>query len=334
MQPLYIFLLAILFVNAAEPHANLSYSKPYIHVLPELELSLQNSVERIIFLHIPKTAGTNVDYMASALSRMTNAFHYQRLTVPRIPGKCPVQISEGWIGGWEQLEIHPHLFNALPESYFLTGHFPYGLHDHLTLPAKYVTLVRNPIERELSVANFAYQRGLVQAKDFRSYLLDHMIDNPQVRLIAGKAAMTGSCTEATFNTAIKNIERDFLLVAPSEEVDTFLQILAGFRKWGPLAYAPMQITHKKVIETPDPALQDILKQKHRWDLCLYEWVKERWDRCKKDLILNQQESLSGQSILTFMPDHLSTQQPRWLTIDEIHAHNHIHSSETLLELTQ
>ncbi len=317
-----------------EHHANLSYSQQIIHILPELEIQQQDSSKRIIFLHIPKTAGTNVDNIAKAYSAMTNGFHYQRLPVPRTPGCSPVQISEGWIGGWQQLVLNPHLLDILPESFFLTGHFPYGLHKYLSSPAKYVTLVRNPLERELSTANFAYQRGFIQAEEFTSYLCDQMLDNPQVRLIAGREAMAGPCTEETLRIAMQNIERDFLLAAPSVDVDTFLQLLASIQKWGLFAYAPMQITQEKVVKTLDPLLAEALLQKHQWDMRFYEWIKQRWDFYKQEIIRGQKETFSGQMVLTLMPDHLFSRQPQWLTIDAIVAHNCLYSEQDLQELSQ
>lgn len=328
------FILAIFSLSAVEDVTNLSYSRKTIHILPELETQPQDSINRIIFLHIPKTAGTNIDNISKSMSSIKSSFYYQRLTVPRIPGCSPVQIVEGWIGGWQQLNLNSQLLDTLPESFFLTGHFPYGLDKYLSSPVKYITLVRNPLERELSTANFAYQRGYIDAEEFASYLLDQMIDNPQVRLIAGKEAMVGPCTEETLSIAMQNIERDFLLIAPSEDVDIFLQLLASFQKWGPLAYAPMQITHEKIAEKLDPFLEKKLLQKHQLDMRLYNWVKERWNLYKQSMIIGEKTILPDQLIFTLMPDHLSSREPQWLTISDIEAHNRIYSTEDLQEMIQ
>ena len=110
-------------VGAVERHANLSYSQQVIHVLPELEIYPQDSLKRVIFLHIPKTAGTNVDNIAKAFSIMTDAFHYLRLVVPRIPGSSPIQITEGWLGGCQQLTLHPRLLDSIPNLVFLQDIF-------------------------------------------------------------------------------------------------------------------------------------------------------------------------------------------------------------------
>lgn len=330
MNKFFVFFLSVqLSLCAVDRHQNLSFAKQKIHLLPELEVFPQESSDRIIFLHIPKTGGTNVDLLASVLT-----LHYQRLTVPRVPDISPIQITEGWMGGRQRLQINPHLLDALPESFFIAGHFPYGLHEFLSLPVKYVTLVRNPIEREISTANFVYQRGYIQADAFESFLLDQLIDNPQVRLIAGKQAMSGPCTEEMYNQAVQNIEKDFLFAAPTEDVDTFIQVLASIQNWGMIAYAPMQITNEKVIDKPDPLLAGALAQKHQWDMRLYAWVKKQWEDYKRQTIVRQKPYSLEQSVLTLMPDFLSSREPRWLTVSEIEAHNNNHASQDLLELHQ
>ena len=208
------------------------------------------------------------------------------------------------------------------------------MHKHLNTSSKYITLNRNPVEREISTANFAYQRGYIKIEDASHYLLEQMLDNPQVRLIAGIEAMTGPCTEETLKTAMQNIERDFVLAAPTEDVDTFLQLLASFQKWGVLAYAPMQITNEKAIKTIDPLVADMLRQKHRYDMRFYEWIKQRWDLYKQKIIIGQKQLSPEQTVLTLMPDHLSSRQSKWLTISDIERHNRVHSAQELLELTQ
>jgi hypothetical protein len=324
------FLLSLLIVlvgwppiggHSAERHANLSYSAQHIVVLPELITLKMAPIERIIFLHIPKTAGTNLSNIVRAVQKT----HFERLPVPRIPGISPTAITPGWLGGLQEI-------GSLPEPFFIMGHFPYGLHRQISKPCQYITLVRHPLTRELSSANFAYQRGYLDAQDVEAYLLERVVDNPQVRLIAGM--MEGLCTEETFILALENIERDFFLVAPSSEVDLFLQILSKNQGWGPVAYAPMQVTNKKAIEHLDPFLKNALLKKHAWDAKLYAWVKKRWNQYKKEMVLGYKALQSTDRILTLMPDHLTTRTPRFLSIEEIEAHNRAHEGEDLLELEQ
>ena len=321
-------------ISSGERYAELSCSKQSLHVLPGVVLKELEQVEQIIFLHIPKTAGTNLDNIAKAVSRNDGKFYYQRLSVPRVPGRSPGLITPGWVGGRKQLEINPHLLDAVPQTFFLAGHFPYGLHLHFSRPSKYVTLVRNPIERDLSSANFDYQRGYIEAEGFEEYLMEQMIDNPQVRLIAGMEYMSGPCTEQTLEKAKENIERDFLLAAPSEDVDSFIEILASIQGWGSIAYAPMQITREKVVEHPTPFLEEALLEKHKWDLKLYQWVKMRWNLWKDQVILSRKVLSPEEQVLTLMPDFLTTRQAVSLSVSEIDSYNQKHEDCGLLENKQ
>jgi hypothetical protein len=338
----YLFSLVILIftlcpawaISSSERHAALSCSRKHIELLPELVLTENIAPQgQIIFLHIPKTAGTNLDAIASAMSQKTGKFHYQRLAVPRVPGRSPILITATWLGGLQQLVNKPNLLENIEDNFFLSGHFPYGLHRHFSSPSKYVALFRHPLERELSSANFDYQRKYIEAEQLEFYLMDEMIDNPQVRLIAGTEYMTGVCSAETLAKAKENIERDFLLVAPHEDVNSFIQILASIQGWGIIAYAPLQITREKAVEELNPALTEALMKKHAWDLEFYQWVKERWYQWKEQIIHSSKVISPDEHILTLMPDFPLTHQAVYLTPSEIDAYNQRQNGE-LLEISQ
>lgn len=321
-------------IFASERHASLSCSRQHIELLAEIVLTEDFAPqEQIIFLHIPKTAGTNLDAIASAVSQKKGAFHYQRLAVPRVAGKSPILITADWLGGLQQLKNNPDLLENIKQNFVLCGHFPYGLHCHFSNPSKYIALFRHPLERELSSANFDYQRKYIEADQFESYLLNQMIDNPQVRLIAGTEYMTGVCTADTLAKAKENIERDFLLAAPHEDVNSLIQILASIQRWGSLAYAPLQITREKAAEELNPVLVDALMKKHAWDLELYEWIKYRWVQWKQQIIHSSKAVPPDERILTLMPDFPLTHQAIFLTPSEIDSYNKS-QHEGLLEISQ
>lgn len=327
-------MLPLSLIFAGERHASLSCSRRHIELLPEIVLTEDiPPQEQLIFLHIPKTAGTNLDAIAHAVSQKKGTFHYQRLAVPRVSGRSPILMTATWLGGLQQLENNPYLLDNIKQNFFLSGHFPYGLHHHFLNPSKYIALLRHPLERELSAANFDYQRKYIEAGQLESYLLDQMIDNPQVRLIAGKEYMTGVCTAETLAKAKENIERDFLLAAPHEDVNSLIQILASIQRWGSLAYAPLQITREKAPVELDPVSVEALLKKHAWDLELYQWVKERWVKWKQQIIHSLKAIQADEQILTVMPDFPLTHQAVFLTPSEIDSYN-ASQTEDLLEISQ
>ena len=93
--------------------------------------------EALIFLHIPKTAGTTlnriIDWQYSPFSIFTIDAHQVRATAER--------------------------FKSLPERRrcrfrVVRGHLLYGIHEFLPQGATYITLLREPVARVLSSYNF------------------------------------------------------------------------------------------------------------------------------------------------------------------------------------
>lgn len=88
-------MLPLLSIFPSERHASLSCSRQHIELLPEIVLTEDFAPqEQIIFLHIPKTAGTNLDAIASAVSQKKGAFHYQRLAVPGLLENHPSLLQQ------------------------------------------------------------------------------------------------------------------------------------------------------------------------------------------------------------------------------------------------
>jgi len=101
--------------------------------------------ERLIFIHPPKTGGTNLCFIVDAISKTKLSFKSTRFPVPRISGQSPGLVTENWIGGLKSVEdamrFNP---NACEGWNFISGHFPFGLHESLKNSAKYVVLIRHP----------------------------------------------------------------------------------------------------------------------------------------------------------------------------------------------
>lgn len=289
----------------------------------------------LIFLHIPKAGGTNVSFVSEAIEKINTNFKSHRFPIPRVSDQSPNRIVEDWRGGMQSaeatLKVNPDFCQNIN---FIRGHFPFGLHALIKKPALYIALIRNPIERELSATNFDYQRGYVDKAAAQKYLLDQSIDNPQTRLLAGSASMSGACTAATLAKAKENIETHFLLVGITEETNDFIQVLASIQNWGPIALCKAQVTGEKVFQKESAELVKALSEKHAFDMQLYDWVKDRWHKWKAAMVKskpNFNDTLS--KILCIKASFATHKTPELLSISEIEAYNRGVSDE-LLELTQ
>ncbi len=149
--------------HAHSDNRNRSFASPRLNVLKSVEFnsSVQPS-DTIVFIHPPKTGGTNLCYVTDAISKKNSHFKTTRFPVPRIPDQSPGLIAEHWMGGLKSalatLSDNP---DYCKDINFISGHFPIGLHLYLEKPVKYIVLVRDPIERSISSTNFDYQRGYI-----------------------------------------------------------------------------------------------------------------------------------------------------------------------------
>jgi len=230
----------------------------------------------VIFQHLPKSGGTTIDHVLAAAARRCGR-GYLRFGV----GKgCdpPVWIAPGWTGAWGTVEQHVQTRAPTPAFTICSGHFPHGVHGVLDRPARYITLVRDPVAREISSYNYHYQNGVLDESESLGDLLSQgrLLDNPQTRMLAGPAAMRGSCTEDTFNQAQTNLERDFAIVGVTEHAHDFLGAVLGLLAFPAVRYVHRRVTAIRRIESPDATLTHLLQQVHAWDLRLHRTCQERW----------------------------------------------------------
>jgi len=318
---------------------NRSFATPTLTLLePVIFKNPLPAPKTILFIHPPKTGGTNLHFLTEAIGKTSfTPFNSTRFPVLRILNRSPGLITEGWIGGLAsaqaKLQEDP---NFCQNFHFISGHFPVGLHtqiQHSNPNANYITLVRNPIEHALSAVNFDNQRGYVAA-DLEEYLLKISLDNPQTRMLAGVPSMSGSCTIETLETAKKNIAT-FFLTGVTEDTYGFMQILSSTLGWGPVALAKAQVTGEKALKST-PEITEALAIKHQFDMQLYEWVKARWFAQKAELLQQPNEDTrlySTEKILCITAEYSNTRKPIFLSRSEIIDYNR-KKTEGLVEVSQ
>lgn len=314
---------------------NLSYTSAIIEILPLLELPnyKKSSVDQnIIFVHLPKTGGTNLVYAIDA-NRSISSY---RFSVPRVEGRSPNLITKSWIGGLATLKNEcVNNQNECKAYRFISGHFPYGTHSYLKGKCDYVTLVRSPIDREISSVNFDYQRGYIKNKqEAVNYLLHVMIDNPQTRLLAGEEYMVGDCDYKTLEVAKYNIRKNFLLVGITEDTDIFIQALLSIMRLEPIAISRSQVTSRKIFGEISEDLRNQLIKKHKYDILLYEYAKQSWYEWKVKNIKSFTPISLEQKILTILPKYAKDEKINYMTPTEIELHNSKFSADSLIEIEQ
>ena len=225
--------------------------------------------QRLIFLHIEKTAGTTF--------RTILRFQYFRKRIYRI-----IWNSEDFLREKRVVREKTHL---------LQGHMLFGMHNHLPTPAAYITFLRDPIERIISA--YFYSRRLKERhfdfhkshksswiQEFSDFCLNDQscfIDNYQTRLLSGLWPRFGECSNDILDAACENIDHHFAAVGITEMFDESLLLFRESLGWFyPPFYITQNVSPGRLRKTDLPeTLKSHLETFNQFDLRLYEEFRRK-----------------------------------------------------------
>ncbi len=218
--------------------------------------------EALIFLHIPKTAGTTlnriIEWQYSPFAIFTMDPYRIRATAERFK-----RLSEA---RRRRLRV-------------VRGHLLYGIHEFLPQGATYVTMLREPVARVLSAYYFVLRRPLNplhrKLKKERLSIEDCLRlfpqrQNSQCRFIAG-AEDTATSNERLLDIAKENLTKSFSVVGISERFEESLMLMAKTFDWEIPSYENYKVA--KTRPRVDPSAVDMIREHNRLDLELYEFGK-------------------------------------------------------------
>ncbi|MCM3901921.1 MAG: sulfotransferase family 2 domain-containing protein [Pyrinomonadaceae bacterium] len=218
----------------------------------------------LIFIHIPKTAG-------STLRPIMDRNHPRDVI-------CKLDF----------LPRDLDAFLRLPEPArsrirVLQGHFPFGLHKHLVVPSDYLTILRNPVDRIISMYYWIHgNQDHVLNKLVRAMSLKDFADsgfeitaNHQTSLISGLTANSNSDALAV---AKKHLQDEITAFGLNERFDESLLLFKKRLGWKHVFYSRRNVTRSRPrgTEVPDSVL-DVIQKHNSLDLELYEFARQRFD---------------------------------------------------------
>lgn len=193
----------------------------------------QNQQNALIFLHIPKTAGTSL-----------------RKVVERFYDKEDI---------YTIYEEHIKEFKDVPDDKknkirVFYGHVSFGLHKYIPQPTSYVTILRDPVERVISLYSFVSKvkdHPYYKQFDFNKMTIAEFVqggitleaDNEQTRFVSGIDAEFGKCTESMLESAKENLNKYFSVVGLSEYFDESVLLMKKAFGWK----VPLQLSLKKMV---------------------------------------------------------------------------------------
>ncbi len=172
----------------------------------------------------------------------------------------------------------------------IKGHYRFGLHESLPQPARYVTMLRDPVERVIS--HYAYMREtprhplheLARRENLAGYVdsgASRELDNGQVRLISGweKRYAFGECPPQMLDEARRNIQRSFTAVGIVELFDPSLVLMKRALGWRDIRYLRRNVTRRRPRrEEFSGAELAAVENRNALDLELYRWARSRLER--------------------------------------------------------
>ena len=167
----------------------------------------------LIFIHIPKTAGTSIRSLL------------QGLVTPR---KSVYLYPQGKAISKEEFKALPAERKA--QIRVVMGHVMYGIHELLPQQVRYVTMLRDPVDRVVSLYHHIKripEHPLHQSVVEKNLTLEEFVfsgrflgaDNEMVRHISGVRGLGfGQCSADVLKLAYRNIETHFECVLLMENM--------------------------------------------------------------------------------------------------------------------
>jgi Sulfotransferase family len=236
----------------------------------------------LLVLHIPKTGGTTLNglvyanYGAAEVAWSTDLLAYVPDGVYHIKARIDEQLSD------DDIALVSELVNATTARAVL-GHFSFGLHRAFARPSAYVVLVRDPVERLISLHSHLL-RWKIDAFGVISRRLgvaelasDPRVANDQARRISGLEPETSAAAEV-LRQGNRNLRRHFVLAGPTDRFDEFLTLLGCMLGWQQLDYLPDQVDPRQNESVLSPPERAVIEKHNALDRALYEQVSESFER--------------------------------------------------------
>lgn len=241
----------------------------------------------VLFLHIPKAAGTS----------LAEYLHAQcRIPAPPIPGEELFKegIYYGTFGFFKDPNdlvpafVQPYL--ARPDLRAVLAHASYGIHRYLQRPYVYISLLRHPVDRAISMYYFLKAQDNIPIDTFFQRTDLRELDNDQTRRISGCEPAFGQCDRTMLDKAKGHLEQDFAAVGVAERFPEFIVLLQQQFNWPaatPFYKRNVTPNRPKAAEI-SPHVLERIRDLNRYDLELYQFAQQ---------LMQQQIDHYGQTLI-------------------------------------
>ncbi|HEX2032412.1 MAG TPA: hypothetical protein VHL78_13625 [Actinomycetota bacterium] len=271
----------------------------------------------LIFQHIPKTAGSTLRQVVARQYPAPQVFvqepQQQPATSPylrylRGEQDLPAMNRPGFDpNGRFRRELAALPGDRLEAIHAVIGHLWFGLHEALPRPATYMTVLRDPLERVLSLFHYHVGfNGLTGTLD--DYLeagRDFEIDNGQTRYLCGRLPDADvrfvPCTPDMLDRAKRHLVRAFSVVGTVERFDESLLLMTRVFGWRIPWYEPVNVNRERPpSRAVPPSIREHILERNRFDQELYRFA----DRLLDERLAEQQPPIDRAAVRGFRRSNL------------------------------
>lgn len=226
----------------------------------------------IVFTHIPKTAGTTF-------------LQILRDNVPAGGVGTVGNVFKG-SGGSDPKPIE-RLRNAgalrTRHMYVLSGHLPFGASQHLPLETRYLTFLRDPVDRSLSqyygFFKLNRRRQLPNEGSLEDVLREREIyDNLQTRMLSSAPDPFGEVTDEILEQAKENLRDRFTAFGLAERFDESLVLFKHALGLKSVLYINQRVGTRPRAEEVSADMRRVAEGSNRYDIELYDFAADLFER--------------------------------------------------------
>lgn len=228
---------------------------------------MKRSVEPLIFLHVPKSAGTTMRAIIERQYAPANVY----------------TIYQGASGHHTMSDLDALTEEQKREISIYAGHFSFGLHERIGCAPNYYAMLRDPVDRVISY----YHHAISHHPQFSMNKMSLMkfferknlqIDNHQTRIVSGIRAPFKECSYDMLWIAIEHVDASFCAVGLTERFDESLLLLCQAMGWTPPRYTSKNVAaNRPARDYFSQAEIDMVRSNNRLDEMLYAYAQRRLD---------------------------------------------------------
>ena len=245
----------------------------------------------LVFVHIPKAAGKT---LAKILHR-----HYGDDFVggggEDRQAPLGMRAAPNVFSRLDQVDAQLRSIASMSNVRAIAGHITFGLHDRLPVNARYITLLREPVERTLSHYFFFVQppgkragragKGFVPPwlpQPSPDLTLDESLtergyipDNLQTRMLCGLVSPYDPLPPDALERAKLNLRERFAFVGTTERFAEFLALLNLDLEWPTVACKPANVNrHRPRKRDIPPNVVRLVEERNTLDRELHAYAEE------------------------------------------------------------